>query len=206
MVYLSLILFTIVTCGTPGPNNIMIMSSGVVYGFRRSVPHVVGINIGFPLMAVAVGLGLGGILHGSPVVYDILRPIGAVYLLYLAYRVATSPVTAEQAVVCKPLSVAQSALFQWVNPKAWVMIVGAIVTYSSPSGSYTLHVLEIALIFLIFGTPCTIGWLMIGVSLKKVISKPVQFRVFNVSMAVLLVLSLIPVFGEIVSELYKVAA
>jgi threonine/homoserine/homoserine lactone efflux protein len=195
--YLSLILFTVSTCGTPGPNNIMIMSSGVNYGFRKSIPHVIGINIGFPLMVVAVGLGLGGILHGSPVVYDVLRPVGAAYLLYLAYRIATAPAASSEVRPRKPLSVLQAALFQWVNPKAWVMVVGAVVTYARFSGAYLLQVLVIALIFLVFGTPCTSGWLWIGVSLKKVLTRPAHFRTFNVCMAILLVVSVIPIFGEI---------
>jgi threonine/homoserine/homoserine lactone efflux protein len=195
--YLSLILFVIATCGSPGPNNIMIMSSGVTYGARRSIPHVVGINVGFPLMTAAVGLGLGGVLRGSPILYDILRPAGAAYLLYLAYRIATGPVTVDQARSAKPLSMLQAALFQLVNPKAWVMIVGAVLTYATASGSYLVQILLIALVFLVFGTPCTSFWLWLGVALKRVLAKPAQFRAFNVTMATLLVFSIIPIFVEI---------
>lgn len=196
--YLLLILFTVSTCGTPGPNNFMIMSSGVSYGVRRSIPHVVGINTGFPLMVVAVGFGLGEILRASPVLLDVLRPIGVAYLLYLAYRVATTPMAgAGEARQHKPLSVLQAASFQMVNPKAWVMIVGALVTYETASSPLVPQVLVIALIFLVFGTPCTVTWLLIGTSLKRVLAKPERFRAFNVAMALLLVASVLPTIGEI---------
>ena len=201
MNYLSLILFTVATCGTPGPNNTMIMSSGVTYGFRRSLPHVIGINVGFPFMVVAVGLGLREVLRSSPHVYTYLRPIAVTYLLYLAYRIATGPVTEHAAAEKKPLSLIQAALFQWVNPKAWLMVVGAVTTYATVAGTYFVNVLLVALIFLVFGTPCTTFWLWLGTSFKRVLRKPVQFRAFNIVMACLLVGSLVPLVGEAFSGL-----
>lgn len=197
MAYLSLILFTVSTCGSPGPNNMMIMSSGVNYGFRRSVPHVIGINTGFPLMVVAVGVGMGAVLHTWPGLLDLLRPVGAAYLLYLAYRIATAPATTDRPVRRQPLSLVQAALFQVVNPKAWVMIVGALITYAGASASYLVQVVLIALIFLVFGTPCTTAWLWVGVSLKRLLTRPLPLRIFNVGMAALLVISLVPIFAEI---------
>jgi threonine/homoserine/homoserine lactone efflux protein len=202
--YLALIMFTVSTCGTPGPNNTMIMSSGVSYGFKRSLPHVIGINTGFPLMVVAVGLGLGGLLNSSPTIYAVLRVVAAIYLLYLAFRIATGPVTVQEAQVKKPLSVLQAALFQAVNPKTWVMIVGAVMTFAGATDNYAVYALQIvaiALIFLVFGTPCTTAWLLAGVWIRKLLSKPIQFRIFNVAMAALLVGSMIPLFGEIVKGL-----
>ena len=130
-------------------------------------------------------------------VLDVLRPIGAAYLLYLAYKIATAPVDDLQARATKPLTFTKTALFQFVNPKAWVMIVGALVTYTTTDGSFLWQVLAIALIFLVFGTPCTAAWLLMGVGLRRVISKPAQFRAFNIVMAVTLVLSLIPILFEI---------
>ncbi|MEO7262031.1 MAG: LysE family translocator [Jatrophihabitantaceae bacterium] len=197
MNYLSLIVFTLATCGTPGPNNTLVMASGVSFGFRRSVPGVVGINTGFPIMVVLVGLGLGAFLERWPVVLDILRPIGAAYLLYLAYKIATAPVDDLQARATKPLTFTKTALFQFVNPKAWVMIVGALVTYTTTDGPFLWQVLAVAVIFLVFGTPCTTAWLLMGVGLRRVISKPAQFRAFNIVMAVTLVLSMIPILFEI---------
>ena len=197
MNYLSLIVFTLATCGTPGPNNTLVMSSGVSFGFRRSVPGVVGINTGFPIMVVLVGIGLGGFLERWPVVLDVLRPIGAAYLLYLAYKIATAPVDDLGARATRPLTFTKTALFQFVNPKAWVMIVGALVTYTTTDGPLLWEVLAVALIFLVFGTPCTAAWLLVGVGLRRVIAKPSLFRAFNVVMALTLVLSLIPILLEI---------
>jgi threonine/homoserine/homoserine lactone efflux protein len=197
MKYASLMLFVISTCGSPGPNNLMVMSSGASYGFRRSLPHVVGINVGFPLMVVAVGLGMEEVLHTSPFVYDLLRPMAVAYLLYLAYRIGTTRVDAGDVQHGKPFSALQAALFQWVNPKAWVMIVGAVVTYATASASYVPQILAIALVFLVLGTPCTTAWLWMGTSLRNIFRRPTQLRAFNVSMALLLAASVAPIVGEI---------
>lgn len=201
MNYLSLALFAISTCGSPGPNNFMVLSSGVNYGWRRSVPHVVGINVGFPVMLVAVGLGLDGVLRTAPILYTLLRPVGLAYLLYLAYRIATAPVTVDEERTGKPLTVLQAALFQWVNPKAWLMTVGAVVTYATTTGSYLLQVLAIALVFLVLGTPCTSSWLLLGVSLKRWLPSPRRLRVFNVAMGLLLLVSVSPVIAEAIRDL-----
>ncbi|NLU69501.1 LysE family translocator [Streptomyces sp. HNM0574] len=204
MVYVSLALFVIATCGTPGPNNNMIMSSGVNHGFRRSFPHAMGINVGFPVMVVAVGLGIDGLLRDHPEVLDLLRPAGAAYLLYLAWRIASAPVGEEERGEARPLSAVQAALFQFVNPKSWVMVVGAVTTYAAAlDGGHVWNIVAVALVFLVFGTPCTFFWLLLGIGLKRVLNRPRQFRVFNVSMAVLLVLSLIPVIVEIVESAGK---
>jgi threonine/homoserine/homoserine lactone efflux protein len=196
--YLPLITFIIATAGTPGPNNTMIFSSGASYGFRRSIPHVAGINIGFPLMVVAVGLGIGSVLERFPTVYNVLRVIAACYLVYLAYRIATAPVTKNPQVLRgRPLSFIRAALFQWVNPKTWVMAVGVVAAFAHASGgAYVLEVLVIALVFLIFGTPCTTAWLLAGMSLSRIFSKPLHLRVLNVALALLLVASLVPLFGD----------
>ncbi|HEX6077458.1 MAG TPA: LysE family translocator [Micromonosporaceae bacterium] len=206
--YLSLILFTVSTCGSPGPNNLMVMSSGVNYGIRRSWSHVIGINVGFPLMVVAVGIGLGGVLHRFPVLLDLLRPLGVAYLLYLAYQIMSAPTdggaTTEAAAKArdrKPLTVLQAALFQMVNPKAWVMIVGALVTYGTGTDFLLAEILLIALIFFLFGTPCTIVWLWLGASLKKLLARPALQRGFNIAMAALLVLSVVPTIGEVYRSL-----
>lgn len=205
MNYLSLMLFAVSTAGSPGPNNVMIMSSGVNYGWRRSIPHVAGINVGFPIMLVAVGLGLDGVLRTSPAFYDVLRPIGILYLLYLAYRIAAAPVHVPDGDEApgKPLTALQAALFQWVNPKAWIMAVGAVVTYTTAAapGSYLVQVVLIAVIFLVLGVPCTGAWLWLGVSLKRVLPGPRRLRAFNVAMGLLLVLSVAPVVSEVYRDL-----
>jgi threonine/homoserine/homoserine lactone efflux protein len=197
MDYLSLILFTLATCGTPGPNNTLVMASGASYGFRRSLPAVIGINTGFPVMVMVIGLGLGGFLQRWPVVLDVLRPIGVGYLFYLAYRIATAPVGRERVSAGAPLSFLRSALFQFVNPKAWVMVVGAIITFSSRNEPLLLQILLIAVIFVVFGAPCTTAWCLAGAGLHRAIRRPIQLRLVNVVLAGLLVLSVIPILGEI---------
>jgi len=202
MEYTALFLFTLATSITPGPNNLMIMSSGVNYGFRRSLPHLLGIDIGFALMIIAVGLGVSQLFVQVPALLIWLKLAGIIYLTYLAYRIATSqttPLVANTSNVQqgKPLSFIQAALFQWVNPKAWIMIVGAIVTYTVADIDYLLQISIIAVFFLAFGTPCTFVWLGFGTALKRYLASPRHLRVFNIVMASLLLLSLIPVVTEL---------
>jgi threonine/homoserine/homoserine lactone efflux protein len=197
MDYLSLILFTLATCGTPGPNNALVMASGASYGFRRSVPAVIGINTGFPVMVIVIGLGLGSFLQRWPAVLDVLRPVGAGYLLYLAYTIATAPVGAQRVANGEPWGFVRTALFQFVNPKAWVMVVGAIISFSVRGEPMVLQILSIAVIFVVFGAPCTTAWCLAGAGLHRAIQRPVQLRVINLVLAGLLVLSVIPILGEI---------
>ena len=197
MDYFSLILFTLAACGTPGPNNTLLMASGASYGFRRTLPGVIGINTGLPLMVILVGVGLGGFLQRWPVILDLLRPVGALYLLYLAYRIATAPVDGPAATASRPMSFVRTLVFQFVNPKAWVLVVGSIVTYATVSHSFVPQILLIALIFMVFGTPCATAWCLAGAGLRRAIQRPAQFRVLNLVMATLLAVSLIPILNEI---------
>ena len=178
MEYAAIIVFAITTCVTPGPNNTLIMASGLNYGVRRSLPHFTGIMLGFPVMVVAVGLGIA-------------------YLSYLAYKIASAEISAVNETKGKPFSFIQAAAFQWVNPKAWVLAVGATVTFTVVSDSYIFQVLTIAFIFMLFGAPCVMLWLWFGASLKSILQKPGTVRTFNISMAVLLMGSLLPVFSEL---------
>lgn len=200
MEYAALILFTISTSITPGPNNVMIMTSGANHGFRKSIPHLLGIELGFPAMLVAIGLGAAEIFQQFPVLFTVLKIIGTVYLTYLALKIATAPVQNFEHRHQQPLTFLQAALFQWVNPKAWVMAIGAVVTYTIANDTYLTQVFIIAGLFVVFGTPCTITWLWFGSSLKKVLSEPLYLRIFNITMATFLCLSLLPVISEIVSS------
>lgn len=197
MEYLAIIAFAITTCVTPGPNNAMIMASGLNYGVRRSMPHYAGIILGFPAMLLAVGIGIAQIFEQYPIFHVILKIAGAAYLSYLAYRIATTPVSDLKASKGKPFSFIQAAAFQWVNPKAWVLAVGATVTYTTLGDGYVLQVLTIGLIFLIFGAPCIMLWLWGGSALKSLLQNSSTLRIFNISMALLLIGSLVPVFIEI---------
>lgn len=201
MEYAAIIAFVITTCVTPGPNNTMIMASGLNYGVKRSLPHFTGICLGFSVMVISVGLGIAQLFERFPILHIILKLAGAAYLTYLAYKIASAPVVKIDSSRGKPFSFLQAAAFQWVNPKAWVLAVGATVTYTVISDSYVLQVLTIAVIFLVFGSPCTMLWLWFGASLKHIMQSPAYVKVFNISMALLLMGSLIPVFSELYLQL-----
>jgi threonine/homoserine/homoserine lactone efflux protein len=201
MEYLAIILFAIATCVTPGPNNTMIMTSGLNYGIQRSLPHYLGIILGFPAMVIAVGLGLASLFEQYAVLHLMLKVAGASYLSFLAWKIASAPVSDLSVTEGKPFTFLQAAAFQWVNPKAWVLAVGATATYTVAGSDYGLQVLVIAIIFLIFGAPCIMLWLWFGASLKRLLQKPETVKYFNYAMATLLVLSLLPVFNEIYLQL-----
>ena len=197
MQYPALILFTLASSITPGPNNTLILASGVNHGVKKSLPHFLGICVGFPLMVIAVGFGAGTVFKQLPILQIGLKIIGVCYLLYLAYKVATAPTKKMESENKKPFTFVQAALFQWVNPKAWIMAIGAVVTFSSVSGNYLVEVISIAMIFVLFGAPCTGLWLLFGASLKNLLSNPIRLRLFNIAMAALLVVSLAPVIREL---------
>jgi threonine/homoserine/homoserine lactone efflux protein len=202
MEYIAIIIFAITTCVTPGPNNAMIMASGLNYGIRRSLPHFSGICLGFSAMVMAVGLGIASLFEQFPLLHMLLKVAGIIYLTYLAARIATAPVAEINEAKGKPFSFLQAAAFQWVNPKAWVLAVGATVTYTVISDTYVLQVLIIALIFLVFGAPCIMLWLWFGSSLKTIMQNPANVRIFNISMALLLMGSLIPVIGDLYTQFF----
>ena len=201
MEYLTIILFAIATCVTPGPNNTMIMTSGLNYGIQRSLPHYLGIILGFPAMVVAVGLGLASLFEQYAVLHLLLKVAGASYLTFLAWKIASAPVSDLSVTEGTPFTFLQAAAFQWVNPKAWVLAVGATATYTVVGSDYSLQVLVIAIIFLVFGAPCIMLWLWFGASLKRLLQKPESVKYFNYAMATLLMLSLLPVFNDIYLQL-----
>lgn len=189
---LAFALFAFVTSVTPGPNNMMLLASGVNFGFNRTVPHMLGICCGFFSLVLAVGLGLGAAFQAYPLLYTILRYVGAAYLLYLAWKIATSgPASDATGAEGKPQTFMQAALFQWVNPKAWVMAVGAISTYTPLQGYFT-NVMIISAVFALINLPTVSIWAGFGSLLRNALRDPFWLRVFNVGMAVLLVVSLYP--------------
>ena len=189
--FLALVVFAFVMSVTPGPNNLMLLASGVNYGFRRSIPHMLGISLGFMFMIVVMGFGLGQVFELYPVTYDIMRYGGGAYMLWLAWKIANSGPIGEGKTSGSPMTLMQAALFQWVNPKAWAITISAIATYTHGNASIW-PVLLIALVCGVVNFP-TIGiWAMFGVLLRNLLPQPKFLRIFNVSMAVLLVLSLAP--------------
>ena len=188
--------FAFSTSITPGPNNMMLFASGVNFGFRRSIPHALGISIGFMLLVISVGLGLGEVFKVFPWAYTLLRYVGAAYLLYLAWKIAHSgPVSDSEGSQGKPISYLGAAAFQWVNPKAWIMAIGAISTYTPMQGYFT-NVIVIAAVFAIINLPSVGVWAACGTLLRNVLKDRRWLRLFNWGMAALLVVSLYPLLLE----------
>lgn len=191
---LAFSIFAFVTSVTPGPNNFMLLASGVNFGFRSSVPHMLGISSGFLLMVVAVGLGLAELFVRIPWFYDFLKWVGAAYMLYLAWSIATSgPIEDANSNrrSSKPMSFWAAAAFQWVNPKAWIMAAGAFSTYV-PASSGLAVIVTVAVIFAAINLPSVGTWALFGSGLRQVLQVKRNLLVFNYGMAGLLVASLYP--------------
>ncbi|NND83378.1 MAG: LysE family translocator [Gammaproteobacteria bacterium] len=192
-----LILFAFAAAITPGPNNIMIMVSGLNFGYRRSMPHLLGICFGVPVLLLAIGFGLGSLFELYPQLHEVIRIAGVLYLLFLAWLIANAaPIDADHH-VGKPLTFLQAALFQWINPKTWVMGSSALAAYTDVSGDIYAQVVLITGVFFAFTFPSAGAWLVLGRSLRRFINNPRHQRWFNICMAVLLVGSLWPVVAEI---------
>ncbi len=191
----ALLLFAVVSSGTPGPNNLMLMTSGVNFGIRRTLPHFWGVDLGFATMTLLVGLGLAEIFVRVPALLLVLKWLGAAYLLWLAWKIARSGPLKGGRVRARPLTFLQAAAFQWVNPKAWIMAVTACATYADPN-RYTLSVFVIAAVFAVVTAPCSGAWVGFGAALQRWLGHPRNLAVFNYTMAALLVASLYPLFTE----------
>lgn len=190
---LAFVAFALVTSITPGPNNMMLLASGVNFGIRRSLPHMLGISLGFMVLVIAVGMGLGQVFERLPVLHEVLRYAGAAYLLYLAWKIAQSGAPqGRDTPNAKPFTFLQAAAFQWVNPKAWIMAIGAITTYTPHEGFFT-NVLLIAALFALVNCPSVGLWTVAGSLLRKWLDNPRALRAFNIGMALLLVASLYPI-------------
>ena len=191
-VFLALVVFAFVSSVTPGPNNLMLLASGVNFGFRRTVPHMAGIGFGFWLLLMAVGLGLGAMLSAFPALHLALKIAGGAYLLYLAWRVATSrSMSGGGAGQGRPMTFLEAVAFQWVNPKAWVMAVTAMAIYTDPQRPL-LTVVLVAAAFAIVNFPSVSVWAAFGVALRGFLADPVRLKWFNIAMGVLLAATLIP--------------
>ena len=193
----ALTVFAFVASITPGPNNMMLLASGVNFGFRRTVPHMAGIGIGFGFMIALIGLGVGQLFVQWPWLYAALKIVSIVYMLWLAWRIATAgPVTAEAAAAdARPMTFLQAAAFQWVNPKAWTMCLTAVAAYTVPT-QYFASMMIVTLVFMLVNIPSISVWTMFGVSLRGFLADPKRVRIFNGAMAVALVASLWPVVAE----------
>ncbi|WP_298771364.1 LysE family translocator [uncultured Shewanella sp.] len=190
----ALITFAFVSTITPGPNNIMLASSGANFGFQRTIPHMLGIGLGFSFMVFLVGIGLIQIFDLYPVSYSILKTVSIVYLIFLAYKIATTSSSKETQHQSQPLSFMQAASFQWVNPKAWTMALTAMSAYT-PSHSIQAIFL-CAIIFALVNLPSVSFWTILGQQSRQILSNPKRLRAFNILMAGLLIISIYPLLFE----------
>jgi threonine/homoserine/homoserine lactone efflux protein len=185
--------FAFVASVTPGPNNLMLMTSGANYGIRRTLPHYLGVVFGFLLMIVLVGVGLISVFEAYPIVYELLRYFSIAYLSYLAWKIATARPQATEA-GGKPLSALQAALFQWVNPKAWSMALTALTVYAPSQGLASVAL--VALICALVNIPSVFVWVVLGSNLQRLLGSDTRLRIFNYTMALLLLASLYPVLFD----------
>ncbi|WP_226952615.1 LysE family translocator [Mesopusillimonas faecipullorum] len=186
----SFILYAAITSITPGPNNVMVTACGVNFGFRKTLPAILGVGFGFSVMVFMVGLGAGSLLGTSGPLFETIRWLGIAYLLYLAYGLATAGAAKLDSTVVKPWGFLPAALFQWVNPKAWIMIAGAVVVYTNPQSGVMTY-LMIAALYALIGIPCVAAWAVMGDALRHVLSDSRKMRWFNLAMAALLVWSVL---------------
>ena len=185
--------FALVTVITPGPNNLMLMASGTNFGFVRTIPHMLGIGLGFPLMVFCVGLGVMRVFDLWPLSYTLLKAVSVAYLLWLAWKIAHAapPRAATEQAEGKPLTFLQSAAFQWVNPKAWSMGLSAITLYAT--GRDLVAVLWVAGVYVGVSAVSTTSWTVLGQQVRRLLKNPARLRLFNRVMAALLVATLVPV-------------
>jgi threonine/homoserine/homoserine lactone efflux protein len=194
--FVAFLMFALVMFFTPGPNNIMVLSSGLTYGFRRTIPHIAGITVGFAFMVAAVGLGLGTIFIAYPVLQTVLKYVGAAYLIYLAWQIGMAePEAPEQDNSRGPMTFWGAALFQWVNAKGWVMVIGTITAYAAIA-AFPWNILIQTAISLAMGTVSTVAWTLFGTALRPILTSRRAVRAFNIVMALLLLASLYPVFMD----------
>lgn len=191
---IGLVGFALVSAFSPGPNNLMLLSSGMNFGWRKSIPHILGIAIGFPVMIFCVGLGITQIFETYPASLVVMKVLSAVYLLYLAYKIAsTRQVNVDSEIKnTRPLTFIQAAAFQWVNPKAWAMALTAISAYTI-ANNVLFSVLIVIFVFLAVGMMSANTWTIIGLKLRIFLSNPKAFRAFNIGCALILMATLYPV-------------
>lgn len=199
---INLVIFAIVAAFTPGPNNIMIMASGLNHGVKASLPHFFGICFGFPAMLLAAGFGLGYLFERYLWLHSGIQVVGILYLLYLAWVIARSAPSDDAMDVAptQPLTFFQAALFQWVNPKAWVMGTGAISAYTTVGGDISVQILVIIMVFFSMTFPSAGVWMVFGVALRTLLTERKHQRNFNIGMSLLLVASIAPIAVELITE------
>jgi len=197
--FLSVLAFAVSMSATPGPNNAMVTASGATFGFMRTWPHMLGVSIGFPVMLVALAFGAGGLLTAYPAIHLVMKVLGAAYLLWLAWRIGTAVPAVEGTGESRgrPMRFHEAALFQWINPKAWMIALGALATYTGVgTDAVLLQVAWLSAIFFVAALLSLMLWTAIGTGAARLLGTARRIRVFNIVLAVLLVASLLPLLRE----------
>jgi threonine/homoserine/homoserine lactone efflux protein len=189
-----LLVFALAGSFTPGPNNLMVTASGSAFGFVRTVPHMLGVTIGFGVMVLAFGLGLAQLLSVFPDLQRWLRVAGATYLLYLAARLALAGDPGRPEAGRQPLGFFEAGLFQWVNPKAWTLALGVVAAFTTAGGNATVAPAVIALVFMLTTLPSLALWCLFGVAIGRLMTSPRSRRIANLAMAGLVALSVAMLF------------
>ena len=202
--FTAVLIFALVMAFTPGPNNVMLASSGARFGLARTMPHLIGVTVGFPVMLLLVGLGLASLLLASPMLQLAMKTISCAYLLWLCFQIARSSSAIKEGAEGKPLNFLQAAAFQWINPKAWLMAVGAISAYTAGHGRQLYEqVAIIAAITLAVTVPSTLTWAAFGAAIRHLLRAPLALRLFNLAMALALLISTVPILVEVWDGLKK---
>ncbi|MEX0591786.1 MAG: LysE family translocator [Xanthobacteraceae bacterium] len=193
---LPFVLFAFVGSITPGPNNMISTASGAAFGFVRTLPQILGVSVGFPLMLVALGLGFGEIFRRAPWLHETLKYAGAAFLLYLAWRIA-SAAGVEDSEAKRPLTFIEAAIFQWLNPKAWTLSLGALAAFASPGLGFGALLIEVGVFAVLFGLIAFLAlvvWCLFGVMIARALQRERRRRIFQLSLAGLLALSVVFLF------------
>lgn len=193
------ILFAFVMTITPGPNNVMLLASGAHFGFRRTLPHVFGIGVGVVVLMLPVALGLGQAFIRFPMLYTVLEGASALYLLYLAWRIGTSGDVQSRSGPARPMRFHEAMLFQWSNPKAWMMVLAGATTVHIAS-DFTANAIWMAAVLYCVGLPCICIWAAFGTSMRRLLSKPASLRLFNLTMAAMLIGTLYPMAANVIAS------
>ncbi len=190
----ALTLFALAGAFTPGPNNIMVTASGAAFGFARTIPHIAGVTVGFAVMVVAFGVGLGALFQHYPALHHWVRIAGAAYLLYLAWRIARAGDPAAAVGAARPLSFFEAALFQWLNVKAWTLAIGVIAAFTTVGGNLFLELTVIAAVFAVATVLSLASWCLFGMAIRRMLASPRERRIVNLALSVLLALSVVTLF------------
>jgi threonine/homoserine/homoserine lactone efflux protein len=188
--------FAFVSSITPGPNNIMLTSSGIVFGFLRSIPHMLGITFGFGVMLAICAAGVSELMAAVPQIQTVLKALGSAYLLYLAWNLRHMAFRKDEAKRSQPMSFGGAALFQFANPKAWVMAITGVSAFMPQVQPAWISIGILVLVFCVINLPCIVVWAGAGAALRRHLAEPKWQRVFCAVMVVLTVYSAVAIWLE----------